>query len=138
MNSTTHPSLKTFTLDPADLNLFYINADAVFLVTLTGNQPKEFDGVSNTEYVSSYRNYAISYLGTFFVFSEIVLDFANGVDTEFQQYRSLANAGVTVTANSMFRQSLQPLPGQWLVQKARFRDIVLVVCACREWFKKGY
>ena len=113
LNSSGQPFISTFTIDLIELSLFYIKQDSVFLVSLSDTQMREYflgDGLYPLPLITSYQDYAFSYLFNFFVLTRLVLPFADTAsnqDTSEDVYLMYQP-----TANSMFGGSLQPLPGQ--------------------------
>ena len=117
LTTTTSPFLSTFTIDIVNLNLFYITKHSVILRNLTGTQSREFffgDQRFLLEYISFSQNFAFSYLTKFLIITEMVLPFADVSSSHDQQFVDTERLGFEVTANSMFQESLQPFPGQFM------------------------
>ena len=112
-SKTAEPFIRSFTIDLVGFNLFFVRNHSVFLVSLSGTQSREIflrESNSPLEHISSYQNIAFSYLTTFLILTRMVLPFADVfIDQNFARFVDL---GFQLTANSMFRESLQPLPGQ--------------------------
>ena len=117
-NDTSEQFVTSFAIDLVDLNLFYIRHESVFLVTLSGTQSRErrefMLGTGNVPLplITSYQDFAFSCLSNFlgFVVTQMVESVANVVEN--QALSQFADLEFFPTANSMFRESLQPLPGE--------------------------
>ena len=112
-NASGEPFITTFTIDLIDLNLCYIKQDSVFLVSLNGTQMREYffgAGLNPLPLITSYQDYAFSYLLNFLLLTRLVLPFADTANN--QDTSEHVDLMYQPTANSMFRGFLQPLPGQ--------------------------
>ena len=115
LNHTADPLLSAFTIDLKNLHLIYVSNHSVFFRSLSRNESKEFylsEKEFPLEHVSSYQNFAISYVREFMVITEMVLPFVKA--SEYQELLDTTRLRFVLTANSMFQESRQPLPGQFM------------------------
>ena len=111
--TTTEQTVTTFTIDISILNLFYVAHESVFSVSSISNQSREFmlgPGNIPLNFISSYRDFAFSYLTQFFVVTQMVLPIADTFNN--QDISEFSDLGFVPTANAMFRRSIQPLPSK--------------------------